>query len=141
MPPNNPSVMHRVQANTNGPSPDRDTVAWCMCHSSTNIYAIIGTLFRSRCDAVHSRVASCASGPYIVREVFVRTPRNRRYTFVFVVPRLVQLMELFVRHTGSGLNLRSFSFVFFPAVFTFTLPMAVLIGVLLGLAVYPRTAR
>jgi LPS export ABC transporter permease LptG/LPS export ABC transporter permease LptF len=42
-------------------------------------------------------------------------------------------MELFVRHSGSGTQIFELFLCIFPAVLTFTLPMAVLIGVLLGL--------
>jgi LPS export ABC transporter permease LptF/LPS export ABC transporter permease LptG len=71
---------------------------------------------------------------YIVREVFRHALLGIAvFTFVFFVPKLVQLMELFVRHTGSGAQILELFLCIFPAVFTFTLPMAVLIGVLLGL--------
>ncbi|MGB6885398.1 MAG: LPS export ABC transporter permease LptF, partial [Candidatus Acidiferrum sp.] len=71
---------------------------------------------------------------YIVREVFRHALLGLAvFTFVFFVPKLVQLMELFVRHTGSGAQILELFLCIFPAVFTFTLPMAVLIGVLLGL--------
>ncbi|GAC1621406.1 MAG: hypothetical protein NVS9B13_12880 [Candidatus Acidiferrum sp.] len=42
-------------------------------------------------------------------------------------------MELFVRHTGSGSQILILFLCLVPSVLTFTLPMAVLIGVLLGL--------
>src|SRR5271169_2187343 len=71
---------------------------------------------------------------YIVREVFRHALLGLAvFTFVFFVPKLVQLMELFVRHSGSGAQILELFLCIFPAVFTFTLPMAVLIGVLLGL--------
>ncbi len=71
---------------------------------------------------------------YIVREVFRHALLGLAvFTFVFFVPQLVRLMELFVRHTGSGSQILELFLCIFPAVFTFTLPMAVLIGVLLGL--------
>src|SRR5580693_8697974 len=71
---------------------------------------------------------------YIVREVFRHALLGIAvFTFVFFVPKLVQLMELFVRHTGSGGQILELFLCIFPAVLTFTLPMAVLIGVLLGL--------
>src|SRR5271155_3954202 len=71
---------------------------------------------------------------YIVREVFRHALLGLAvFTFVFFVPKLVQLMELFVRHSGSGAQIFELFLCIFPAVFTFTLPMAVLIGVLLGL--------
>src|SRR2546427_10395510 len=42
-------------------------------------------------------------------------------------------MELFVRHSGSGGQVLKLLLSTFPGVFAFTIPMAVLIGVLLGL--------
>ncbi len=71
---------------------------------------------------------------YIVREVFRHALLGLAvFTFVFFVPQLVRLMELFVRHSGSGSQIFELFLCIFPGVFTFTLPMAVLIGVLLGL--------
>jgi LPS export ABC transporter permease LptF/LPS export ABC transporter permease LptG len=71
---------------------------------------------------------------YIVREVFRHAFLGLIvFTFVFFVPQLIRLMELFVRHTGSGMQILKLFLCIFPAVFTFTIPMAVLIGVLLGL--------
>jgi LPS export ABC transporter permease LptF/LPS export ABC transporter permease LptG len=71
---------------------------------------------------------------YIVREVFRHALLGIAvFTFVFFVPQLVRLMELFVRHTGSGSQILELFLCIFPSVLTFTLPMAVLIGVLLGL--------
>jgi len=71
---------------------------------------------------------------YIVREVFRHALLGLAvFTFVFFVPQLVRLMALFVRHTGSGTQILELFLCIFPGVLTFTLPMAVLIGVLLGL--------
>src|SRR5579884_3886251 len=71
---------------------------------------------------------------YIVREIFRHAFLGLAvFTFVFFVPRLVQLMELFVRHTGSGGQILTLFLCIFPGVLTFTIPMAVLVGVLLGL--------
>jgi LPS export ABC transporter permease LptF/LPS export ABC transporter permease LptG len=71
---------------------------------------------------------------YIVREVFRHAFLGLVvFTFVFFVPQLVRLMSLFVRHTGSGSQILLLFLCIFPGVFTFTIPMAVLIGVLLGL--------
>src|SRR6202030_3523436 len=71
---------------------------------------------------------------YIVREVFRHALLGLIvFTFVFFVPQLVRLMALFVRHTGSGAQILKLFLCIFPGVLTFTLPMAVLIGVLLGL--------
>src|ERR1700692_621300 len=71
---------------------------------------------------------------YIVREIFRHAFLGLIvFTFVFFVPQLVRLMELFVRHTGSGSQILKLFLCIFPAVFTFTLPMAVLLRVVLGL--------
>ncbi len=71
---------------------------------------------------------------YIVREVFRHALLGLVvFTFVFFVPQLVRLMELFVRHSGSGARILTLFLCLFPAVFVFTVPMATLIGVLLGL--------
>src|ERR1700732_725173 len=71
---------------------------------------------------------------YIVREIFRHAFLGIVvFTFVFFVPQLVRLMALFVRHAGSGAQILKLFLCIFPGVFTFTIPMAVLIGVLLGL--------
>jgi LPS export ABC transporter permease LptF/LPS export ABC transporter permease LptG len=55
------------------------------------------------------------------------------FTFVLFVPKLVKLMEIFVRHSGSGSQIATLFLCIVPSVLVFTIPMAVLIGVLLGL--------
>ena len=71
---------------------------------------------------------------YIVREIFRHAFLGLVvFTFVFFVPQLVRLMSLSVRHSGSGGQVLTLFLCIFPGVFTFTIPMAVLIGVLLGL--------
>ena len=71
---------------------------------------------------------------YIVREVTRHALLGLIvFTFVFFVPQLVRLMELFVRHTGSVMTVLLLFLCAFPGVLTFTLPMSVLIGVLIGL--------
>src|SRR5260370_21429219 len=71
---------------------------------------------------------------YIVREVFRHALLGLAvFTFVFFVPQLVRLMELFVRHAGSGAQILELFLCILPGVFVFTLPIATLIGVLLGL--------
>ena len=71
---------------------------------------------------------------YVVRQVISHALLGLAvFTFVFFVPRLVLLMELIVRHGGDS---RSISLLFLstlPGVFTFTVPMAVLVGILIGL--------
>ncbi len=71
---------------------------------------------------------------YIVREIFRHAFLGLLvFTFVFFVPQLVRLMELLVRHSGSGGQLVKLFLCLFPGVLTFTVPMAILVGVLLGL--------
>jgi len=71
---------------------------------------------------------------YIVREIFRHAFLGLIvFTFVFFVPQLVRIMELFVRHSGSGNQVLMLFLCIFPGVFIFTIPMATLIGVLLGL--------
>lgn len=71
---------------------------------------------------------------YIVREVARHALLGLLiFTFVLFVPKLVRLMELFVRHTGSGGQIAKLFLCLLPGVLVFTLPMAMLIGVLLGL--------
>src|SRR5271169_4770266 len=55
------------------------------------------------------------------------------FTFVFFVPQLVRLMDLVVRHSGG---IRTVALIFLCSltpVLAFTIPMAVLVGVLIGL--------
>jgi LPS export ABC transporter permease LptF/LPS export ABC transporter permease LptG len=71
---------------------------------------------------------------YIVREIFRHAFLGLIvFTFVLFVPQLVRLMELLVRHSGSGAQIAKLFLYIFPGVLIFTLPMAVLVGVLLGL--------
>jgi LPS export ABC transporter permease LptF/LPS export ABC transporter permease LptG len=71
---------------------------------------------------------------YIVREVVRHAFLGLiTFTFVLFVPKLVRLMELFVRHSGSGVQIVDLFLCIIPGVLIFTIPMAVLIGVLLGL--------
>lgn len=71
---------------------------------------------------------------YICREVFSHALLGLLiFTFVIFVPQLATLMALLVRHAGSGNRLWLLFLCIFPYVLTFTLPMAVLVGVLIGL--------
>ena len=71
---------------------------------------------------------------YIVHEIFRHAFLGLIvFTFVLFVPQLVQLMELLVRHSGSGAQIAKLFLYIFPGVLIFTIPMAVLVGVLLGL--------
>jgi LPS export ABC transporter permease LptF/LPS export ABC transporter permease LptG len=72
---------------------------------------------------------------YIVREVVRHAFLGLLiFTFVLFVPKLVRLMELFVRHSGSGSQILTLFLCIIPGILVFTIPMAVLIGVLLGLS-------
>jgi LPS export ABC transporter permease LptF/LPS export ABC transporter permease LptG len=55
------------------------------------------------------------------------------FTFVLFIPQLVKLMQIFVRHSGSTSQVITLFLSVVPSVLVFTIPMAVLIGVLLGL--------
>ncbi len=71
---------------------------------------------------------------YICRQVFSHALLGLVvFTFVFFVPQLVRLMELLVRHSASPGNMALLFLTTFPGVLTFTLPMAALVGVLIGL--------
>src|SRR5208282_139639 len=71
---------------------------------------------------------------YIAREVIRHAFLGLLiFTFVLFVPKLVRLMEIFVRHSGSGSQIVTLFLCVVPSVLVFTIPMAVLIGVLLGL--------
>jgi LPS export ABC transporter permease LptF/LPS export ABC transporter permease LptG len=55
------------------------------------------------------------------------------FTFVFFVPRLVTLMDLVVRHAGGIFTVIQIFLCSLMPVLAFTVPMAVLVGVLIGL--------
>jgi len=55
------------------------------------------------------------------------------FTFVLFVPKLVRLMEILVRHSGSPAQIVMLFLCIVPSILVFTIPMGVLIGVLLGL--------
>lgn len=55
------------------------------------------------------------------------------FTFIFFVPQLVRLMEQVVRHSAGPGTIALLFACTLPAVFTFTVPMGVLVGVLIGL--------
>src|SRR5580692_6010670 len=55
------------------------------------------------------------------------------FTFVFFVPQLVRLMDLVVRHSGGVSTVTLLFLCTLPPVLIFTIPMAVLVGVLIGL--------
>src|ERR1700693_2749599 len=71
---------------------------------------------------------------YIGREVASHAALGLAvFTFVFFVPQLVHLMELVVRHSGGGGTVSLLFLSTLPPVLVFTIPMAVLVGVLIGL--------
>jgi LPS export ABC transporter permease LptF/LPS export ABC transporter permease LptG len=55
------------------------------------------------------------------------------FTFVFFVPQLVRLMDLVVRHSGGAFTVALIFLCSLTPVLAFTIPMAVLVGVLIGL--------
>ena len=55
------------------------------------------------------------------------------FTFVFFVPQLVRLMDLIVRHSGGAGTVALLFLCTLPPTLIFTIPMAVLVGVLIGL--------
>jgi LPS export ABC transporter permease LptF/LPS export ABC transporter permease LptG len=71
---------------------------------------------------------------YICREIFSHALLGLTvFTFVLFVPQLVRLMELIIRHAADAPTVGVLFLCTLPGVFTFTLPMAVLVGVLIGL--------
>jgi len=71
---------------------------------------------------------------YICKEIFSHTLLGLViFTFVLLVPKLVEIMELVVRNSGAPSRLGLLLLCMFPALFSFTFPMAVLVGVLIGL--------
>ncbi len=55
------------------------------------------------------------------------------FTFVFFVPQLVRLMDLVVRHPGSWSTVAILFLSTLPGIFSLTIPMGVLVGVLIAL--------
>jgi lipopolysaccharide export system permease protein len=71
---------------------------------------------------------------YICREVFSHSLLGLAiFTFVFFVPQLVRLMELIVRHSSGAGSIGLLFLCSLTPVLAFTLPMATLVGVLIGL--------
>jgi LPS export ABC transporter permease LptF/LPS export ABC transporter permease LptG len=71
---------------------------------------------------------------YICREVASHAALGLAvFTFVFFVPQLVKLMDLVVRHSSGFATVLLLFLCSLPPVLGFTLPMAVLVGVLIGL--------
>jgi LPS export ABC transporter permease LptG/LPS export ABC transporter permease LptF len=71
---------------------------------------------------------------YIGREVASHSVLGLAvFTFVFFVPQLVRLMDLVVRHSGGIQTVALLFLCSLAPVLAFTIPMAVLVGVLIGL--------
>lgn len=71
---------------------------------------------------------------YISREVVTHSLLGLAvFTFVFFVPQLVRLMDLVVRHAGGTGSVTLLFLSVLPPVLVFSIPMAVLVGVMIGL--------
>ncbi|MGB8787903.1 MAG: LPS export ABC transporter permease LptF [Candidatus Acidiferrales bacterium] len=71
---------------------------------------------------------------YICREVISHSLLGLAvFTFVFFVPQLARLMEIIVRHSGGAGSITLLFLCSLTPVLAFTLPMATLVGVLIGL--------
>ena len=55
------------------------------------------------------------------------------FTFVFFVPQMARIMELVARHSAPLTEILKLFLSAFPSVLTFTIPMGLLIGILIGL--------
>jgi LPS export ABC transporter permease LptF/LPS export ABC transporter permease LptG len=55
------------------------------------------------------------------------------FTFIFFVPQLARLMELIARHSAPLADILKLFLSAFPSVLSFTIPMGLLVGVLIGL--------
>src|ERR1700690_3358217 len=82
------------------------------------------------CSRAHMRLLD----KYIGREVASHSVLGLAvFTFVFFVPQLVRLMDLIVRHSGGFGTVALLFLCSLTPVLAFTVPMAVLVGVLIGL--------
>jgi LPS export ABC transporter permease LptF/LPS export ABC transporter permease LptG len=71
---------------------------------------------------------------YISREVLSHSFLGLAvFTFVFFIPQLVRLMEIIVRHSSGSGSIGLLFLCSLAPVLAFTLPMATLVGVLIGL--------
>jgi LPS export ABC transporter permease LptF/LPS export ABC transporter permease LptG len=55
------------------------------------------------------------------------------FTFIFFVPQMARIMELVARHSAASRDIFKLFLSAFPSVLTFTIPMALLVGILIGL--------
>jgi LPS export ABC transporter permease LptF/LPS export ABC transporter permease LptG len=71
---------------------------------------------------------------YIFREVLSHALLGLGvFTFVIFVPQLVQIMNVVARHSGDAHQIALLFLSTFPRVLTFSVPIGVLVGVLIGL--------
>lgn len=71
---------------------------------------------------------------YIFREVLSHALLGLSvFTFVIFVPQLVQIMNVVARHSGDSRQIALLFLSAFPRVLTFSVPIGVLVGVLIGL--------
>jgi LPS export ABC transporter permease LptF/LPS export ABC transporter permease LptG len=71
---------------------------------------------------------------YIFREVLSHALLGLGiFTFVIFVPQLVQIMNVVARHSGDSRQIALLFLSAFPRVLTFSVPIGVLVGVLIGL--------
>lgn len=71
---------------------------------------------------------------YIFREVLRHASLGLAvFTFVIFVPQLVQIMNVVARHSGDARQIALLFLSAFPRVLTFSVPIGVLVGVLIGL--------
>lgn len=71
---------------------------------------------------------------YIFREILSHALLGLGvFTFVIFVPQLVQIMNVVARGTGDAHQIALLFFSAFPRVLTFSVPIGVLVGVLIGL--------
>ena len=71
---------------------------------------------------------------YIFREILSHALLGLGvFTFVIFVPQLVQIMNVVARGSGDSRQVALLFFSAFPRVLTFSVPIGVLVGVLIGL--------
>jgi LPS export ABC transporter permease LptG/LPS export ABC transporter permease LptF len=72
---------------------------------------------------------------YILREVFSHALLGGLlFTFVLFTPNIGSLLDLIVRNSSSAMDVFKIFLYMMPNMFTLTIPMSVLVGVLLGLS-------
>ncbi|WP_446744126.1 LPS export ABC transporter permease LptG [Silvibacterium acidisoli] len=72
---------------------------------------------------------------YILKEVLSHAfLGGALFTFVLFMPQLPQLLEMMVRNSSSAGTVAEIFLLTLPNMFTVTIPMAVLVGILLGLS-------